>query len=160
MNLKRDLDPELLPDFVDVLGELFHSVSYKPITEAVEGARQLLTTFDGEVARLKLSPAEDLIQLRRQIVWFVDQVENHWAHELMLRDRICELYEATRTKLRTGTIELFGSISNLSVYPESVYGALNQCRNDERFRELSEHERLKMERLIDSVEVELLMVAV
>jgi len=158
MDLKRDLDPELLPDFVDVLGELFHSVSSKPINEAVEGARLLLTTFDGEVARLKLSTAEDLAKLRKQIAWFVDKVENQWVQELTLRDRICELYEAVYAKLRGEPIGLLGSVRELSVYPKSLYDALDCCRNDESFLALSEHERLKLERLIDSVEVELLMV--
>lgn len=158
MQLKRDLDPELLPDFIDQLGELFHGVSYRPIEEAAEGARLLLETFDAEVEKLRLSPAEDLTKLRKQLVWFVDQVENHWIPELMLRDRICELHEKIRTNTGEPTMDLLGAARALSVDSESLTRTLDQCRDSAPVSRLPDGVRAEIDRLIDTVEVQLLMV--
>jgi len=159
MQFKRDLDPELLPNFVDFLGELFHTVHYKPIPDASEGAKLLLSTFDAEVAKLRLSPAEDLTKLRNQLVWFIDQVDNHWVPELMLRDRICELYERIRTSTGEPPIGLLGQARALSIDPDYITRTLDRWQSSDNFSKLTEDVRADVDRLIDAVEVQLLMVA-
>lgn len=158
MQFKRDLDPELLPNFVDFLGELFHTVHYKPIPDASESAKLLLSTFDAEVAKLRLSPAEDLTKLRNQLVWFIDQVDNHWVPELMLRDRLCELYEMIQVSGGEPPVGLFGHARALSVDPEGLAHMLERWRDSDMADKLSENVLTNVDRLIDSIEVQLLMV--